>query len=204
MRIGVDIDGVLNYNDRINLEYGSKFCVETGKGGVKKIDAYSLREAFGWDEETRDEYWYKYGKYQVMICPATLNAAEVIRKLRAEGHEIWIITGRSDNDERLEGMPEGLGWEAMTRNWLAENGIEYDAIYFGRQQTPPTDKGTFCRENEVDIMVEDLPSYLECFDAETKVFIYDHPYNRKVELENAERVYTWYDIYSKVKEMEEA
>ncbi len=52
MRIGVDIDGVLNYGSKINLVYGSKFCGESGKGRLEHPDAHSLREVFGWDRET--------------------------------------------------------------------------------------------------------------------------------------------------------
>jgi len=198
MRIGVDIDGVLNYRTEIVKEQGMKFCVETGKGKMVNPDAHSLSEEFGWDHTTLDEYWQKYAKYQMMLCPAVAYAAEVIRKLRKEGNEIWIVTGRNEQDLRFEGMPENMGWEDLTRRWLAQNEIEYDAMGFGT-----IDKADYCERNGIDAMVEDLPLYLEGFDGVTKVLIYDQPYNRQVKVANSERVYAWYDVYNKIKEMEE-
>lgn len=198
MRIGVDIDGVLNYRTEIVKEQGMKFCVETGKGKMANPDAHSLSEEFGWDRATRDEFWQKYAKYQMMLCPAVSYAAEVIRKLREAGNEIWVITGRNERDLRCEGMPENMGWEELTRRWLVQNGIEYDEMGFDT-----TDKAGYCERNEIDVMIEDLPMYLEKFDGVTKVLIYDQPYNRQIKVANSERVYAWYEIYSKIKEMEE-
>ena len=50
-------------------------------------------------------------------------------------------------------------------------------------------------------MIEDLPEYLEGFVGKTRVLIFDQPYNREVEVPNSERVYAWYDIYSKIQKM---
>ncbi len=138
----------------------------------------------------------------MMICPAVIGAAEVLQKLSKEGNEIWIITGRNNGDQRIDGMMEDETWEEVTKKWLAKNEIFYDEIAFDLWRPAPADKGTFCRENGVDLMIEDLPEYLMGFDETTKVFIYDHMYNRGVKLPNAKRVYNWYDIYNKIKEME--
>ncbi len=37
---------------------------------------------------------------------------------------------------------------------------------------------------------------------EMPVLIFDNPYNRFLECENTIRVFSWYDIYRRVKEME--
>jgi len=198
MRIGVDVDGVLNYRTEIRKAQGMKYCVETGKGALVNPDGCSLQEVFGWDRATRDEFWQKYAKYQMMLYPAVMYAAEVIRKLRQEGNEIWIVTGRNEQDLRFEGMPENMGWEDLTRKWLAQNEIEYDEMGFGL-----ANKAEYCKRNKLDVMIEDLPLYLDGFDGATKVLIYDQPYNRQMEVANSERVYAWYDIYSKIKKMEE-
>lgn len=47
----------------------------------------------------------KYGIEQMYRWPAQTYAAEVIRKLKAEGHEIWIITGRNNHDPLVPEMP---------------------------------------------------------------------------------------------------
>lgn len=200
MRIGVDIDGVLNRRMRFLLDCGSEFCAKSGKGGIQNLRSPHVSEIFGWDKQTRDEFWYEYGALQMFVWPAQNYAAEVIRKLRQEGHEIWIITGRNNEDSRVKGMLEGATWEDTTKDWLAENKIEYDQIHFGLNGIKRS-KGPFCRENGIDVMIEDLPEYLEGFVGKTRVLIFDQPYNREVEVPNSERVYAWYDIYSKIRKM---
>ena len=50
--------------------------------------------------------------------------------------------------------------------------------------------------------MEDLPEYLETLVGKTRVFVFDQPYNREVKLPEMERVYGWYDVYSKIRRME--
>ncbi len=202
MRIGIDIDGVLNYRQEFMLAYGAKFCFENGLPGIQDAGTHSTRRMFGLTEEQRDEFWYRYAKYQMWIWPAQCFAAEVIRKLRDEGHEIFIVTGRNNDDIPAADMPEGMNWEGITIDWLARNGIEYDVIEFHRGRPAPNDKGTYCAEQGIDLMIEDLPEYLETLAGKTQIFVYDQPYNREVKLPKMQRVYSWYDVYSKIKEME--
>lgn len=201
MRIGVDIDGVLNYRQEFVLAYGTKFCVEKGLSGIQDATAHALRKVFGWTQEERDEFWRKYAKYQMWVWPARCFAAEVIQKLRAEGHEIFIVTGRSNDDPATEGMPAGWTWEDITKDWLARNEIQYDEIAFGRKDVVPNDKGTYCAEQGIDMMIDDLPGYLETLVGKTRIFVFDQPYNRGVELPGMRRVYSWYDIYERVGEL---
>ncbi len=193
MRIGVDIDGVLNYRTEISIDYGTKFCVETGKGSLIAPEKQHLYDIFGWDETTENQYWYENGKYQMILSPATKFAPEVLQKLRREGHEIWIITGRSNTDKPIDGMPDSQTWETITKNWLAEQNIEYDGFGFAI-----TDKSSYCQEHNIPIMIEDNPHYLSGFGADTYVMIYNQPYNRDSSTPNSIRVYSWYDIYSKI------
>lgn len=197
MRIGVDIDGVLNYYELAVLEYGTKYCFETGRGKLEDANAISGKQIYGWNEEISMDYWKKYTKFQSWILPARTYAAEVIAKLREEGHEIWIVTGRSNADTLAPDMPRST-WEETTRYWLAENGIQFDEMGFGMKE-----KGAFCAENQIDLMIEDAPVYLKKLEAAgIRTFIFDHRYNQEVNFVGAERVYSWYDIYSKIKKLE--
>ena len=65
MRIGVDIDGVLNYRQEFMRAYGAKFCFEKGLLGLMDITEHSVRKMFGVTQEERDEFWWRYGKYQM-------------------------------------------------------------------------------------------------------------------------------------------
>lgn len=201
MRIGVDIDGVLNYRQEFMLAYGAKFCFEEGLPGIQDATVHRTSRVFNLTPAQRDEYWRRYGKYQMWIWPAQCFAAEVIKQLRRDGHEIFIVTGRNDEDLPVDGMPVGMGWEDITIDWLARNDIEYDQIEFHRGRPAPFDKGTYCAEQNIDIMIEDLPEYLVTLAGKTKIFVFDQPYNRTVDLPNMQRVYSWYDIYSKIREL---
>lgn len=197
MRIGVDIDGVLNYRQELVTACGAKFCVETGKGHLQDLSVHHLRPMFGWDEETRYQFWVKYGWQQMMVWPAQAYAAEVIEKLREAGHEVWIVTARSERDPEVDGKPKNMTWQEVTEKWLTENHIQYDRMCFDIQ-----DKGEFCRNNGIEVMVEDNPDFLSGFEGKIKVLVYDQPYNRELKMPNAERVYSWYDVYDKLKKME--
>lgn len=198
MRIGIDIDGVLNYRVKFLLECGAKFCVETGKGELTDLTSPRIAGIFGWDQETRDEFWRKVAHRQVWTWPAQEYAAEVIRRLREEGNEIWIVTGRSEADMKVDGVPEG-SWEEVTKMWLEREHIEYDGFGFAI-----ADKADFCLQHGIELMVEDLPMYLGGLAGRVRTLIFDCPYNREFEAANTERVYSWYDIYSKVKKLEVA
>ncbi len=196
MRIGVDIDAVLNYSPKIMLECGTKYCAETGRGELIDPGAHDLKKKFSWDQEVRDDFWYRYAWEQMWVRPAQAYASEVIKKLKSEGHEIWITTGRSNHDARVQGMPEDETWEEVTRAWLKKNDVVYDRLCFDVQ-----DKGGFCRAENVELMIEDNMHFLVTFDEHTRVLIFDYPYNREIDLPNAVRVYSWYDIYNKIREM---
>ena len=84
--------------------------------------------------------------------------------------------------------------EGITIKWLKENKIYYDKIVFDVK-----DKGKYCKENHINIMIEDDPINLRKLIDNTNVIIYDYPYNRIDEFNNVTRAYSWYDIYYKIK-----
>lgn len=196
MKIGVDIDGVLTEQVHVLWEMGLKFCTE--KGWECRLDptAVSKEKMFGISDEGWLELWCKYAKSWMLDLPMRNCAAEVIRKLRAEGHEIWIITARSEADPHFVGMREDETLPEATEKWLAENGISYDQITFEMRA-----KGQFCRENGVEMMIEDDPRMLASFDGDQKILVFDQPYNQTVKIENGARVYAWYDVYDKIQKM---
>ena len=48
-------------------------------------------------------------------------------------------------------------------------------------------------------MIEDDPINLRKLLYNTNIFVFDYPYNRNREFSNLTRVYSWYDIYYKIK-----
>lgn len=193
MKIGIDIDGVLIDYTRFMYDYGSKFCVE--KHLPLTIKPNGMDEAiFGWDEQVTEEFWNTYLKEYVTNCPARNFASEVIQKLK-EKHEIYIVTAR--NEEGLP--PENYGkMREFTKQWLEAQNIPYDAILYTKRGNKLKD----CIENGVQLIVEDEPANIEELKENLTVFCYDCPYNQQVEGKHVIRVYSWYDILSKIETIE--
>lgn len=195
MKIGIDIDGVLNSQYNFCIDYGTKFCNELGKYKLERIDVIDTTDMFLWGDDVAHQFWNKYRKKLVITLPAKIYAAEVIQKLKEEKNEIYIITARKNNDEWF---PEDLknDVEIITKEWLEKNKIYYDKIIFDVK-----DKGQYCSDNSIDIMIEDDPVNLRKLINNTNVIIFDYPYNRNAEFNKIIRAYSWYDIYYKIKKL---
>lgn len=195
MIIGIDIDDTLTTEHEFVINYGTMYCHKLRKYSLKKIDTASITEMFDWPIDVAHEFYYKYAE-EISKQPAVPFASEVIKKLKKEGHQIYIITARRHNDEWF---PKHIAkrTELFTAEWLLKNEIPYDKIFFDAR-----DKGKVCRENHVDIMIDDDPKNIEGMLGNTIVFIYDKDYNRRPEYSLMTRVYSWYDVYEKIKKIE--
>ncbi len=104
MRVGVDVDGVLNNISDWHIAYGSKFCLDHHIQRERDMSAYFLRDVFGLTEVERDRFWIPNMIDLVKNIPVRPFAAETIRKM-----------------------------DEYTEEWLKKNGIEYDEILTGSQ-----------------------------------------------------------------------
>lgn len=197
MRIGIDIDGVLNSQYNFCIDYGTKFCNELGKYRLENINAIDTTDMFLWEEGIAHQFWNTYREDLVVKSPPKKYASEVINKLKNDGNLIYIITARKNNDEWF---PDFLkkDVEGITKKWLNKNKIYYDEIVFDVK-----DKGKYCKNNNIDIMIEDDPNNLRKLIGNTNVIIFDYPYNRNVEFTDLTRAYSWYDIYYKINYIKE-
>lgn len=196
MKIGIDIDGVLNSQYDFCITYGTKFCRELGNYKLENLNALNTTEMFLWDDSIAHQFWNKYRKDLVITLPAKEFAAEVIKRLKSEDNDIYIITARKNKDEWFPlNLKDDV--ENVTKKWLNDNDIIYDKIFFAIDN-----KGFFCKENNIDIMIEDDPKNIRTLVENTKVMVFDYPYNRDDEFKDLTRVYSWLDIYNKIKSME--
>ena len=58
------------------------------------------------------------------------------------------------------------------------------------------------QENKIDVMIEDCVEAIVAQSKYTKHLCYDTRYNRNFTLNGMKRVFSWYDIYRNIKEME--
>ena len=193
MRIGIDIDGVLVDVERFVVDYCTKFCKENNLPISIKIGEYDESKALGLTEEQTLEFWNKHMVYYATKYKAREFAAEVIDKLKEEGHEIYIVTARSEY-----GLPEEYKgkMKEFVQQWLKDNDIYYDKIIHTEGSKLP-----YCVGNYIELMIEDCPDNVKDIGAKLPVLCFDCQYNKEVEGKNITRVYSWYDVYSKIKEM---
>ena len=191
MRIGIDIDGVLTDIEKFLCDYGIKFCVESNLEYNLNLEEYDEDKMLGISYENADKFWNKYLKYYATEYKVRDFAAEIISKLKKEGHEIYIVTAR--NEDGLVGEDHGKMKEFVSK-WLKENHIEYDKIVYTEGSKLP-----YCVGNYIELMIEDAPKNVRERSSKIPVLCFNNNYNAKVEGENITRVYSWYDVYNKIK-----
>jgi len=189
--IGIDIDGVLTDDDTYRLDTMTKYCQENN---LPELDSpYNYEEKCNWSEEIDNDYKREYFFEYIKNTPIRRFASEVIEKLHEEGNKIIIITGRYKTQEDSE---IGKQMRADTINWLRKNKVVYDEICF---VYPPKVKEIM--EKKIDVMIDDSPYVIEKVTNITKVLCFDNRYNRDLKYSNMTRVFSWYDIYRKIKQM---
>ena len=195
MIIGIDIDGVIcPYNDFKNA-YGTKLAYELKTNyTLANPKGYEIFEKFNSDEIFEKAFLETYEPLRFNE-PAIPFASEVIKKLKEDGHTIYIITARKNNSTvHPSKMTNTI--EEFTIKYLNENAIYYDKIFF-----VPREKDICCSENNVDIMIEDAVSNIKKVLLVSNVIVFDAPYNNILEFENLNRAYTWYDVYNKINQL---
>lgn len=148
---------------------------------------------FDWTKEEFDDFYYK----NIERIAKNLNIIEgadfYIKKLRQDGHKIYIITGR-DNGEYSNPFE-------MTLNWLEKYNIEYDEIFYTNNFSDD-EKAKVCLKNNVKIMVDDSKknSYAVA-KAGITALLMDTEYNR--DAKDLIRVHNWKEIYEYISNYKE-
>lgn len=187
MRIGIDIDGVLTDIEQWQLDVGGKFFSRFNKSVLNK-DGYEITKIFNVSDELDSQFWNEYLYEYVTKEPSRKYASEVIKKLKDDGNEIYIVTARYLTDRNNE---DGEKMRKIVVNWLAEQKIDYDEIIFS-----PEDKKENCKKYNIDIMIEDKVDNINKISSIIPVICFHAGYNNECKDKNIYRVYNWYDIYN--------
>ena len=197
MRIGIDIDGVLTDIEQFVIDYISKYCVENKiKYNIGDYD-YNYSKTFNITDEQEENFWNEYLEYYAINEKARPFAAEVINKLREDGHEIYIITARwlTNRDDDI-----GNRMKEIVKNWLHENKILYDKLIFSKALKER--KSQEIIEHKIDLMIEDSPNNINELANIIPVICYNAEYNKNCIDNKIIRCYSWYDIYSKINNLD--
>lgn len=188
MRIGLDIDNVIsNFDDTLTKEY-LKHDKELRNNGIINKDKYITRGMFDWSEEENKEFYYSNIERIAKLLKPIKESVYYIKKLKQEGNEIYIISGR-ENGEYTNAFK-------MTKEWLDKYEIPYDKIILTdtHSQHQKTEE---CIKNNIDIMIDD--SVDKCKDLENNgitTYMMNTRFNQNVEFKN--RVSKWKEIYYKI------
>lgn len=200
MNIGIDIDGVLTDVRRFMIDTGLKYCKENNKGKLVNPNGFNSDDIFNWDKETDTDFWVKNIFSYAENNPVINAASENIKKLKNDGHNIYIITARwltsNEDSELFNDINVGEKMRTTVKQWLAKNNIMYDKVIFSG-----SNKLHAIIKNNIDIMIDDSPKNINQLSQFIKVICYDWPYNKQVEGINIYRCIDWNDIYKKIMQL---
>ena len=193
MKIGIDIDDTTFLTVKSMLKYADKFEEEISGIPTKRNtlglikNRYYLMAIYGWDKETKFDFFDKYYKNVLEECTMLPDANKTIRKLKDEGDTIHFVTARLMNIKNCD-------TEKITKKSLNDFGIPYDSL-----NLHVSNKLKFFKENKIDLCIED--SYETCrklTDNGIKSILMTTKMNVDIEDEEIVRVNNWNEIYDEV------
>ena len=198
MNIGIDIDDTIAETFETLLPYSQKYTIED----LKRKSNINLRGDLsnhfyivyvnGWNEPEAIAFWEKYYAEILRNLNIKKFAAEVINKLKQEGHNIYLITARWDM--RVDNVRE------ITKKWLEDNNVKYDELILNA-----SDKLKIAKEKNIDIFIDDSFNNCKSIKDETsaKVYLMNTKMNESLNDDNIKRVYSWPEVYSLISQKEE-
>jgi len=189
MRIGIDVDNTITNTLPILKEYCKKYNDEVVKRNLKMNQkGYNTKTLYAWTKEENLIFCNKYFHKIFMKVDVKENAKEIIEKIKNEGNEIYIITARS--------QPRFKDPYNLTKDFLDNNNIVYDKIIVNCE-----DKYTYCKENGIEIMIDDEPQNINTISEIIPVIVLKDIQNEDCYGENIIKVDTWNEVYEEYKKL---
>ena len=193
MIIGIDIDDTLTdirdevgaealkYAKSLNKDNNAENQLEDIKNNG---DAYKKKFEFTYDEL---KYFLKDIQEEITNkAEPRPDVVEVIKKLKKNGHKIFIVTAR---DSEFHDDPY-----LLSKDWLDKNNIEYDKLIVDAR-----DKAKVCKEQNVDLFIDDKLSNCQGVSNEgittIRITNYTDPHQNIINKKN------WKEIYEYIKQL---
>ena len=192
MRIGIDIDNCIsNFDDTLLKEYLKHDKELRNTGIINKNPEYLRKGMFDWTEEEESSFYHaNIEDFAIKLRPIE-DSVYYIRKLKEDGHEIYIITGRNNG--------EYINPKELTTQWLDKYNIVYDKLIFTNAYDKHA-KTEVCLENNIDLMIEDSTRIsLDLINNGIKVYTMNTRYNQKEQ--TLDRVSKCKEIYEKISKL---
>lgn len=193
MRIGIDIDNTITDIENQLNEAAYNYAKQLGKEIDKNIKVEDSKNDGNVYQKiykfTYEELKHFLGDIQEEITNNAiprLGAVEAIKKLREEGHEIYIITARDNEFHEDPYM--------LSKNWLDNNSIEYDKLIVNVREKAP-----LCKNEKIDIFIDDqLNNCLEVSKEGIKTIRFT---TDTTGYENMVNINSWDRVYQYIKKM---
>lgn len=142
-----------------------------------------------WTKQQADSFKDKYHEFVLQNVSIKPFAKEIIDKLIQEGNQIFFITARNNKEDRISDS------YSISKKLLENNHIKYHKLI-----TECSDKLNICKKNNIDLFIDDkLETCLELKNNGIISFLMNTPLNNNLNEEDVIRVYSWIDVYYKIK-----
>ncbi|HWQ70348.1 MAG TPA: HAD hydrolase-like protein [Patescibacteria group bacterium] len=188
MKIGIDLDDVLAdslphylqaFNERFSLN------VELADGAWRIADRFPQiprQEADNFFSELIENGFFSSRS----LIP---HAKEAVETLADDGHDLYIITGRTPRDERI------------TMDWLTRVGVlsYFEAVVHRTRDPVERHKADVASGLALGLFIEDeLTVALTVAEAAIPVLLFDRPWNQGPLPGNVRRVESWHEALTQI------
>ena len=171
MKIAIDVDDCISNTAEVDFATCWKYNKIINPNDNKEYvnDYHNAPTIFGFTKQQDDDFYIFQRKLcveQDLIKPKIFSD-KIINKLLNNGHDITILTSRGDKywGNALQ----------ETKKWLNKYGIKYT-----RCVANSGNKGDYCLENNIDLMIDDNLKYIkQCNDKGIKTITFNNNYNQK-------------------------
>ncbi|MCI8760267.1 MAG: hypothetical protein HFJ34_04000 [Clostridia bacterium] len=191
MKIGIDLDGVVIDSETTFRTYEEIFDIDTVKGNnLINREEPKFQARYNWTEEQEQEFIEKYFLTVSKESNLMSGFIGVYNLLKKQGHEFVVITARG-------GFVKQMKDDAI--RLLEENKISFDKYYWNID-----DKLEVCKNEDVDIMIDDDWKIIKKLaDNHIKTLYFrDTNLVKLEENQYIKEVNNWGDIYRIIKEKE--
>ena len=193
VNIGIDIDDTLtDIRDKLResaLEYAKKLGKSINLEYIEdKNNGNVYQQKYGFTYEELKYFLKNIQEEITKEAKPRKYVVEIIKKLRTEGHKIYIITARDDefhDDPYL-----------LSKNWLDKNNIKYDKLIVNARE-----KGTVCKNENIDLFIDDQLN--NCLDVVKEGIKVIRISNENCNNNNIVDLNNWTKIYEYIGELEE-
>ena len=183
MKIGVDLDGVVIDSEKLFRTYQEIYAIEDLKGRrIVNLEEPKL-DRYDWTKEEQQGFIEKYLFRASKECDLMPGFLVVYPRLRKLGHKFVVVTARGGKMEEMKNDAIQL---------FSRKDISFDQYFWDVH-----DKASVCKQEGIDIMIDDDYKIIEQLrDAEIRsLYFRDANIKRLEESEYVHEVNNWGDVY---------